>query len=143
TGLTALMFAIRAGDLESTRLLAAQADVNQPAENGTSMLVLAILNARFEVARFLLEQGADPNVDDPHGRPLHVLTLLRRSQSGNVSSGGNLPRQLPQTGVDSVALAEALLKHGADINARYTANKGSAPRHMAVNSFLVGFDGAT
>jgi uncharacterized protein len=143
SGLSALMFAIRAGDLESTRLLLAHADVNAPAKDGTSMLVLAILNARFDVARFLLEQGADANVNDPHGRPLHVLTFLRRSQSGNLSSGGNLPRYLPETGVDSFVLAEALLKHGADINAPYTANKGGTPRHMAVNSFLVGFDAAT
>src|SRR5258706_427633 len=91
--MSALMFAIRAGDIDSTRLLIeAGVDVNQPALDGTSPLVLAILNARFEVGTFLLEKGADPNVRDPHNSPLHVLAFLRRANNYGLS--GVLPRQM-------------------------------------------------
>ena len=141
TGLTALMFAIREGDLDATRVLLAQrgVDVNARAKDGTSMLVLAILNAHFDVAKLLLESGADASVKDPHGLPLHVLTFLRRSQNTTLSAF--LPRKLPDSGVDSFALAKELLARGADVNARYS-NSG-APRHMATGSFRTPFTGAT
>jgi ankyrin repeat protein len=140
TKMTALMFAVRAGDVESARLLLDRGvDVNQRGAGGTSMLVLAILNARFDAAKLLLERGADPNVNDPHGMPLHVLAFLRRA--GNFALANYLPRQLPQSGMDSFALTNELLAHGADINARYP-NAG-APQHLALSGFRVPFLGAT
>ena len=103
------------------------------------MLVLAILNARFDIAKLLLERGADPNVEDPHGAPLHVLAFLRRAQNDALSF--YLPRQLPESGVDSYALTLELLAWGADIDARYTND--SRPKHVAIGRFRVPFTGAT
>jgi ankyrin repeat protein len=141
TGLSALMFAIREGDLAVTKVLIDRPgmDVNARAKDGTSMLILAILNAHLDVAKLLLERGADPSVNDPHGLPLHVLTFLRRAQNTTVSS--YLPRQLPDSGVDSFMLAHELLARGADINARYM--QFGAPKHMAAGSFRIPFIGAT
>ena len=140
TGMSAITFAIRAGDLETTRLLVDRgADLNAPGAEGTSMLVLAILNARFDITKLLLERGADPNVEDPHGAPLHVLAFLRRAQNDALSS--YLPRQLPEGGFDSEALTLELLARGADINARYAHN--SPPKHVAIGRFRVPFTGAT
>jgi ankyrin repeat protein len=59
TKISPLMFAIRAGDIESTRiLLDTGIDVKEPASDGTHMLTLAMVNAHYELAKFLLERGA-------------------------------------------------------------------------------------
>ncbi len=115
TKLTALMFAIRAGDVESTRLLIdAGASANERAADGTSMLVLAIVNTRFKVATLLLDRGADANISDPHGRPLHALTLLRRANNRGLSRV--VPRLAAETEMDSLEFAGILVQRGADVN---------------------------
>ena len=94
-GNTALLFAARQGDLESTRhLVAAGAEVNDTAPMGTSALVVAALSGHSSVAQYLLEHGADPNADDAGYSALH----------GAILRGDTI-------------LALALLRHGADPNA--------------------------
>ena len=39
---------------------------------------MAILNADFDLAALLLDSGADPNVPDPRGHPLHVVVWLHQ-----------------------------------------------------------------
>ena len=57
------MFAARANDLESARiLLAAGADVNQVTNYGWSPLLVATQNRYYQLASFLLDHGADPNL---------------------------------------------------------------------------------
>ena len=169
TGMTPLMFAIRAGDIETTGLLFdAGGGLTDTTGNGTSMLVLAILNANFELANFLLERGADPNVKDPHGYPLFVLTWLRSAENRSLTS--YLVRT-PSGNMDSFDLGKALLAHGADIDARIEEDKEPElelepvavaeaeeseestarrprrrmwrPDHMAIGSYSVSFVGAT
>jgi ankyrin repeat protein len=126
--MSALMFAVRAGDVESTRLLLeAGVDVNEPAPDGTRALVVAILNARFDVGILLLQKGADPNATDPHNSPLHVLAFLRRAHNYGLS--GVLPRQMPTTGPDTIDMAKALLAAGANINARYDTSARTGPKY--------------
>lgn len=63
--MTALLFAARDGNLDMARLLlAAGADVNRPAANGTGPMVTAIINNHIELATLLLERGADVNAAD-------------------------------------------------------------------------------
>ena len=116
TGLTPLLFAIRAGDIESAGLLIdAGASLTDTHPDGTTPLVLAILNARYELAALLLDRGADPNGPDPHGSPLHVLAWIRRA------SDQGLPQamaRVPSGNLDSIELAKKLLARGADVNAR-------------------------
>ena len=59
-------------------LLGAGADTNDTLPDGTSALVLAILNAHYELANRFLEEGADPNGGDPRGSALHVLAWMRK-----------------------------------------------------------------
>ena len=126
TGLTPLMFAIRAGSIDVTEELLDQgAALRETAPDGTTMVVFAIINARYELAAFLLDRGADPNGDDPHGRPLHALAWMRRAENRGLSKW--LPR-MPSGNLDSIGLAEALLAHGADINDRIDWTDPGGPR---------------
>ena len=98
-GSTPLLFAARADDVESARLLlAAGADVNDALPDGTSALTLAAHSGNEAVAMLLLEKGADPNAAAVGYTPLHAAVL--RGELG---------------------LVKALLTRGANPNARITA----------------------
>ncbi len=114
-GLTPLLYAARDGRVaEAELLLAAGADVEQPEANGIRPLLMALLNNRLEVAYLLLEHGADVNADDFWGRtPLFAAVEYRNRDLRH--------RDLPDGPVDRAALLEmieALIAHGADVNAR-------------------------
>jgi len=67
-GYTPLMFAARAGDLATTRLLLeAGADVNASSVDDGSALVIASAHGHEDLALFLLQQGANPNIADSSG----------------------------------------------------------------------------
>jgi ankyrin len=75
-GSTPLLFAARAGDVESVRLLlAAGADVNDSLPNGMSALVLAAHSGNGLAASLLLEKGADPNAAEIGYTALHAAVL--------------------------------------------------------------------
>lgn len=77
-GETALLFAARAGDLESARLLvAAGANVNDADAWGVSAMVLAAHAGHRELVEFLLETGADPNASAPGFTALHTAIMRR------------------------------------------------------------------
>ena len=132
TGMTPFMFAVRSGDIETTHLfLDAGADLTQKTDDGTSSLMLAILNANFELADFLLERGADPNIDDPHGNPLFVLTWLRSAVNRSLT---DVLARTPSGRIDSFDLGTSLIAHGADINARIREDKDPVPVEGADNT---------
>ena len=144
-GFTALMFAVRGGRAAAVRtLLSLGANVNdtiQPATEpeepvgfgfvqtgpqvGSSALALAITNAHFELAIYLLEQGADPNAADQGWTGLHQLAYTRRPNQGK----GLAPPE-PTGNVGSLDLARALLAHGADVNARQTKEIRDGNRNL-------------
>lgn len=75
-GYTPLLFAARSGDVASARfLLAAGANANDGAPDGTSALVVAVLSGHRELAQLLLESGADPNAAGAGYTPLHAAVL--------------------------------------------------------------------
>jgi ankyrin repeat protein len=140
SGLSAFLFAVREGRFEAVRaLLASGIDVNDSikadgdkaaaAENGgvagqrrmgpssafrgMSALGVAIANAHFDLAVALLDAGANTNDDVIGWTPLHQLMFTRRPNPEAVVYAVPLTAR-----VDSLALAKALLDHGADVNAR-------------------------
>ena len=111
---TPLLFAVRAGQLETVRaLLDAGANVNDKVSDGTSALVLAIINAHYELAAFLAQRGADTNADEQGWTALHQLIWTRRPNFGRPP-----PPPVPTGNMDSLELARVLLKHAANPNAR-------------------------
>jgi ankyrin repeat protein len=75
-GSTPLLFAARAGDAESVRLLLrAGADVNDAMADGLTALTLAAYSGHGNVAAALLEGGADPNTATIGFAALHAAVL--------------------------------------------------------------------
>jgi ankyrin repeat protein len=77
------------------------------------MLVVAILNAHFKLADFLLSKGADPNSLSLSWTPLHALSRVRNYEELQFPAPDIRPGEL-----DSLELAKHLITHGADANAR-------------------------
>ena len=111
-GLTPLVFAVRANDLESVRiLLAAGADVNQTTRYGWSPLLVATQNRYYQLASYLLDHGADPNLTNKGGwSPLYLAVDNRNIE------GGDYP--VPKADMDSLGFIEKVIAKGADVNWR-------------------------
>ncbi len=93
-GNTALLFAVRAGDLPSAQVLvAAGADVDDADAWGVSAAVLAAHGGHRDLLEYLLENGADPNAADAGFAALHDAVMRNDSR-----------------------MVAALLAHGADPN---------------------------
>ena len=122
-GFTPLLFAVRAGDLASVRLLAgAGADVNDTSADGMSALVLATVRAQADVAMFLLEKGADANVAGSGFTALHWASGSWETEltvtSITPDREGEEWRTVAGLREGRIDLVKALLAHGADPNAR-------------------------
>jgi ankyrin repeat protein len=75
---TALLFAVRAGDLESAKLLvAAGGNVNDSDAWGVTATVLAAHSGFGDVVEFLLDKSADPNLAPPGFTALHEAIMRR------------------------------------------------------------------
>jgi len=123
---TPFLFAVRGGHLDSSRaLLDAGVDVNQPLSDGTSPLVLAVINAHYELAGLLLERGANPNADAQGWTALHQIAWSRRH-----NAGFNLPGPVQTGNLDSLELVRQLVKRGANVNARTTKEPRDGNRNM-------------
>ncbi len=125
-GFTPLAFAVRAGHADAVEALVnAGADVNLALPDGTSPLHLAVINAQYDVALRLLEHGADPAAAEPGWTPLHQLVWTRRPNRHY-----NNPAAFPTGTVTDLELVRALVAHGADVDARQTAEPGDGYRNM-------------
>jgi ankyrin repeat protein len=111
-GLTPLLFAAREGCLGCVQaLVEAKADVNMTDPDGVSPLLIALLNAHFDVGKYLLAKGANPNKWDWWGRnPLYAAVDYNTLPHGGRP---DLPSLDETTGIEMIKL---LLDAGANPN---------------------------
>ena len=118
TSFTALLFAVRAGAIDAVRaLLDAGADVNDTLSDGQSALVVAAANAHWELADYLLDRGADPNLAGAGWNALHQTVRTRRP-----NPSGGLAGPIPTGRVDSIDVVRKLVARGVDFDARMMTN---------------------
>ena len=110
-GFTPLHFAVRQGDMESTRrLVAAGADVNTVSADGKASLELAIYNGNYEIASFLIDNKAQVNHADAEGFTPLFWAVDRR----NMETNPGMPWMVT---LDPLPLIKKLLASGANPNA--------------------------
>jgi ankyrin repeat protein len=109
-GLTPLLYAARAGCLGCVKaMVEAGADKDRPNPDGMTPMVMALDNGYPEVARYLLERGANPHTWDWWGRTaLYVAVTMRGGQDSR--AGARSP--------ESLALIMALLDAGVNADAQ-------------------------
>jgi uncharacterized protein len=112
-GLSPLMFAAREGCVECVKVLAdADVNLNLADPDGITPMVNAIINGHYDVAAFLLDKGADPNLFDKTGRAaLYAAVDAHTMPASNRPSPDESGNEL-----SSRDLIKALLAHGASVN---------------------------
>ena len=115
---TPLMYAARQNAMAAVGALAeVGADLNLTDLDGTTALVIAVINAHYDTARLLAEKGANPDIGDVTGMtPLYAAVDL--------NTFGDTPgRPTPRASgkLDAVDIVKVLLAHGANPNARLKA----------------------
>ena len=133
-GFTALLFAAREGQISAAKaLVAAGANLNDaipsttpidepapeesgPPEAGLNVFLLATANAHFELAAWLLDQGADPNAAPRGWTALHQISWVRKMGV----AGSNDPAPPGSGNMTSFEFVRRLVVKGADVNARAT-----------------------
>ncbi|MGC4044804.1 MAG: ankyrin repeat domain-containing protein [Armatimonas sp.] len=138
-GNTPLTLAARHGHLEATEaLLKGGASINAvSAGDKTSPLITAICNGHFDLARYLIEKKADPNLANVDG--LTPLYATIDTQWAPVGWAPNPITDREQT--DHVALLRLLLDKGANPNTRLTRKLWFRPTHH--DECWIGTAGAT
>ncbi|HTR39087.1 MAG TPA: ankyrin repeat domain-containing protein [Bryobacteraceae bacterium] len=111
-GFTALMFAVRNGHEDVVRtLVKAGADLKAANADGATATIVAIVNDRFDLAKDLLDLGADPNDGSLYfAVDMHDATTDMRAHDGSRMQPDH-PNKLT-----SLDLVKALLDLKADVN---------------------------
>jgi ankyrin repeat protein len=116
-GLTPLLFAARQGDLESSKaLLDAGARINQVSGgDNTSPMLMAVINGQFDLAGYLLQRGADPQLASDNG-----VTALYGAINVQWAPRAQYPqpRAYLQQKLTYLDFMKLLLDKGVDPNAR-------------------------
>ena len=135
-GFTALLFAAREGQIAASKaLLVGGANLNDaipsttpidepapeettpgPPEAGLNVFLLATANAHFELAAWLLDQGAEPNAAPRGWTALHQISWVRKMGV----AGSNDPAPPGSGNMTSLDFVRKLVAKGADVNARAT-----------------------
>ena len=139
-GLTPLLYAARENCIACVDvLLKNKADIDLPDPDGVSPLLVAILNANWDLAKQLIVAGADVNQWDMFGEaPLFTAIDLRNRVDGGRASID------PMNTTKGLAIVNLLIEHGADTNmqlffkpanVRGTTNtRGATPLIRAANN---------
>jgi len=117
-GWSAAMFSAREGAVDAVRALAESgANLNLTDPEGTTALIVAVINGHYDVVSALIDKGADPNIADIKGMtPLYAAVDMH-------TIGDTFGRPYPAKPVidGSLDAARVMIKGGANVNARLTA----------------------
>jgi ankyrin repeat protein len=135
--LNALIDAAKNGDIEVVKQhLAAGADVNMEAGDGTTPLHNAAIYGHKEVGEILIAEGADVNAKDDKGRtPLDLAIKENKTKTADLlrKHGGKTSEELNAL-IDAakngdIEVVKQHLAAGADVNAKIA--DGTTPLHNA------------
>jgi ankyrin repeat protein len=122
-----LLDAVRRGDAAAVReLIAAGADVNAAAVDGSTPLTYAAHGANLEITEALLAAGAEPNAASRYGvAPLHEASLVADAAliRALLDAGAEVDRALPEgetplmlaARTNGVAAVKLLIERGAHV----------------------------
>jgi ankyrin repeat protein len=117
-GMTALLHAAREGHTESVEaLLDGGADIDQVSGDGSSPLVLALLNGQFDLALRLIERGANPNLATYTDGISPLFAVLQTQWSLRFTYQPQ-PRAQDSQRTEHMEVLNALLEADADPNVR-------------------------
>ena len=136
-GMTALHFAARQGFTDVVKaLVEGGADINQRnTGDQTSPLLITIINGHFDLAKWLLEKGADARAEAFNGvTPLYAVLNIQWAPKSLYPS----PKAYQQQTTTYLDLMQMLIDKGADVNARVSRKVW----YQAYNSDYAGFDEA-
>jgi ankyrin repeat protein len=113
-GFTPLLYAAREGcEACITALLQGRADINLADPYGTTPLVLALMNLRFDAAKKLIEAGADIQAWDFYGQtPLYAAVDM------NAVPRGGRPDVASTDAATGMDIIQMLIARGANVNAQ-------------------------
>jgi ankyrin repeat protein len=147
-GLTPLLYAAREGCDECVRLLVeGGADVNLVDPDEVSATIIAIDNGHFDVAKYLLENGANPNKWDMRGRTplwaaINMNTLPHGGRADQPSDDETTALQLARLILDMGVNVDSQLKMrapyrnvGADRGTDIVMDTGTTPLFRAAKAF--------
>jgi ankyrin repeat protein len=110
-------------------LLGAGANVNLPTPEGVTPLMIALDNDHNDVAKLLLDRGANPHAWDWWGRTALYIAIDRKENAGGGGRGGRggapVVARAARPGVSSMDLINTLLAANVDINAQLTSHRPS------------------
>jgi uncharacterized protein len=130
---TPLMYAARQGSLAAARTLVdAGASLNLTDPDGTSALILAIMNGHYDTAAMLTEGGADPNQADAAG----MAALYAAVDMNTLGEVFGHPGRVSSDKLTALDLMKVLLTHGANPNAALktpTLQRAHTPGEPSLN----------
>ena len=126
-GFTALLYAARSGCLTCVdALIGAGADVDIPTPEGVTPLMLALDNEHNDVAKLLLDRGANPYLWDWWGRTALYLAVDRKvAAPAGRGRGGRAAAPPAASGVSHLEIVNMLLAADVDPNPQLNMHRPS------------------